>query len=84
MGAGKSTAVNQLKGTKFWEEYGSCVVIIEADALKMHDPVFKMLKAHSQVREKNKGKTKGKQRENKGKTKGKQKKNTGNERQGKL
>eukprot|EP00123_Amoebidium_parasiticum_P016497 comp23458_c0_seq1/m.39168 comp23458_c0_seq1/g.39168 ORF comp23458_c0_seq1/g.39168 comp23458_c0_seq1/m.39168 type:complete len:630 (-) comp23458_c0_seq1:353-2242(-) len=43
MGSGKSTVVGKLTGTEFWRKHGSQVVIIEADAMKLKDPVYQAL-----------------------------------------
>eukprot|EP00667_Euglena_gracilis_P002268 EG_transcript_2269 len=43
MGAGKSTVVRTMATTPFWHERGERVVIIEADAFKLQDPLFAAL-----------------------------------------
>eukprot|EP00124_Ichthyophonus_hoferi_P003928 Ihof_evm3s381 gene=Ihof_evmTU3s381 len=43
MGSGKSTVVAKLTTMDFWQKYGSQVVVVEADALKLKDPVYQML-----------------------------------------
>jgi predicted ABC-type ATPase len=43
MGAGKSTVVSILKSDPFFKKYGEGIVLIEADALKMKDPLFTVL-----------------------------------------
>jgi thiol-disulfide isomerase/thioredoxin len=45
MGSGKTSSVRQLSQTNFWQERGSNVVVVEADAFKMTDPVFLSLNA---------------------------------------
>lgn len=44
MGAGKTTAVSLVKDTPFWKEHGNAVVIVEADAFKLNDPLFHVLR----------------------------------------
>lgn len=43
MGAGKTTAVSLIADTGFWRQYGDGVVVVEADAFKMNDPLFQVL-----------------------------------------
>lgn len=43
MGAGKTTVVNLVSSTEFWKQYGDGIVIVEADAFKMTDPLFQVL-----------------------------------------
>lgn len=45
MGAGKTTAVSAIARTPFWEEHGTNVVCVEADAFKEQDPFFHVLRA---------------------------------------
>ena len=45
MGAGKTTAINFISQTHFWKQYGAGVVVVEADAFKMNDPLFVVLQS---------------------------------------
>lgn len=45
MGAGKTTAINFISQTPFWREHGAGVVVVEADAFKMNDPLFVVLQS---------------------------------------
>lgn len=43
MGAGKTTIMNLISRTEFWQSYGESVVMVEADAFKHDDPLFQVL-----------------------------------------
>lgn len=43
MGAGKTTVINLISSTQFWKRYGDGIVVVEADAFKMTDPLFQVL-----------------------------------------
>lgn len=45
MGAGKSSAVSALSATRFWKRHGSAAIVVEADAFKLHDPIFTALRS---------------------------------------
>ncbi|PXF46601.1 Thioredoxin M2, chloroplastic [Gracilariopsis chorda] len=45
MGAGKTTVVNMISETKFWKQHGASVVVVEADAFKLSDPLFQVLQS---------------------------------------
>ncbi|CDF36504.1 unnamed protein product [Chondrus crispus] len=45
MGAGKTTALGLIRNTPFWKEHGDDVVVVEADAFKMSDPLFHVLRS---------------------------------------
>lgn len=45
MGAGKTTAVGLIARTPFWKAHGAGVVVVEADAFKMTDPLFQVLQS---------------------------------------
>lgn len=45
MGAGKTTAVGLMTETSFWKKHGESVVVVEADAFKMNDPLFQVLRS---------------------------------------
>lgn len=40
MGSGKTSVTDSIAKTEFWAKYGRRVVVIEADKVKMKDPVF--------------------------------------------
>ncbi|CAM9401388.1 unnamed protein product [Chrysoparadoxa australica] len=40
MGAGKSCLLQEIMVSKFWAEYGQDAVVIEADRIKMAEPIF--------------------------------------------
>eukprot|EP00475_Leptophrys_vorax_P023210 TRINITY_DN3169_c0_g1_i1.p1 TRINITY_DN3169_c0_g1~~TRINITY_DN3169_c0_g1_i1.p1 ORF type:complete len:382 (+),score=64.17 TRINITY_DN3169_c0_g1_i1:732-1877(+) len=43
MGAGKSTVIQHITQDEFWQKYGENMVLVEADALKVKDPLFQIL-----------------------------------------
>lgn len=45
MGAGKTSAVGQMADTDFWKAHGDGVVVVEADAFKLNDPLFQILQS---------------------------------------
>lgn len=45
MASGKSSIIKLFQQTKFFQDRGKGIVVVEADALKMKDPVFKALSA---------------------------------------
>lgn len=47
MAAGKTSAMNLVKNTEFWKKHGSGIVVVEADAFKIADPLFHCLKSVS-------------------------------------
>ncbi|CAM9373289.1 unnamed protein product, partial [Phaeothamnion confervicola] len=44
MGAGKSSLLQEIVNSRFWREFGSDAVVIEADRIKMAAPVFLALR----------------------------------------
>ncbi|KAI0567137.1 Zeta toxin [Gracilaria domingensis] len=45
MGAGKTTVVGMISETTFWKQHGANVVVVEADAFKLSDPLFQVLQS---------------------------------------
>lgn len=43
MGSGKTTAVNLISSTDYWQAHASSLVRVEADAFKLNDPLFQIL-----------------------------------------
>eukprot|EP00898_Chlorokybus_atmophyticus_P001749 jgi/Chlat1/2575/Chrsp175S02416 len=47
MGAGKSTAVHEIMKSSFWSAHGTNAVVVEADAFKEKDVIYRALTNHS-------------------------------------
>ncbi|CAN8063242.1 unnamed protein product [Agarophyton chilense] len=45
MGAGKTTVFGMISETTFWKQFGANVVVVEADAFKLSDPLFQVLQS---------------------------------------